>query len=610
QGYFNEAIEILQTRERYFAGRALRQESYVDEKGSLKSRKLTESEIDVRYNEYAKLLTLLGYSYGQQGNLKSADSAFVFASTWIRKNLSNTSLAYIKNQYYNANILTENGNETLPRELEYGGLLNDLKAKHKPSHYIAVSLYESFLRQLTLGENYKNYARFLNTRQEFERMINSSYPSLSTYNVRLKAVDFDSKLGGDKTKGLENEANNLLANSKGLSHYNTTTIRVLRFLYDLDMQTKNFSAAEKQLSDIIEIKTELYGIDAPETHLARLQLANFYLDNTNKIAEANKIYDESYIKIVSKQIGAWHKDHLDILNHMGALYELTDKYKEASATLDKATEVARSKYSDTDYQYGVELNNIARLAIRLGLYEKAEENVNKSLKILEDLRKDEAKNIYLIQAIETQAILFGIKGMFDEAEDALNQTAKIIRKSENLVMLDELTAQKELSGLQIQLGRYARVEDLLSVLIPSYEKQYGANSIHLIEPLVDWGLLTLAQGDYTEAEKIAQRANQIALSVYGEKSTKTAPTQRLLSDIYYTIGDYEKAESNLEKAVASQENQFGRNHIEVAKSLSQLSLIRFYKGEKLADVEKVMLEALDIMGKRLGKDNPQYAEIL
>src|SRR6478736_3425017 len=187
QGYFDEAIEILQTRERYFAGRALRQESYVDEKGSLKSRKLTESEIDVRYNEYAKLLTLLGYSYGQQGNLKSADSAFVFASTWIRKNLSNTSLAYIKNQYYNANILTENGNETLPRELEYGGLLNDLKAKHKPSHYIAVSLYESFLRQLTLGENYKNYARFLNTRQEFERMINSSYPSLSTYNVRLKA---------------------------------------------------------------------------------------------------------------------------------------------------------------------------------------------------------------------------------------------------------------------------------------------------------------------------------------------------------------------------------------------------------------------------------------
>jgi len=610
QGYFNEALEILQARERYFAGRALRQESYVDEKGSLKSRRLSEDEIDIRFNEYARLLTLLGNTYGQQGNLKSADSAFVFAATWIKKNLGNTSLAYIKNQYYNANVLTENGNETLPKELEYSGLLNDLKANHKASHYFAINLYEAYLRQLVLGENYRNYARFLNTKLEFEKMINSSYDKLSVYRVRLRAVDFDSKLGSDKTKGLENDANNLIANSKGLSRYNTTTIRVIRFVYDLDMQTKNFAGAEKQLSDIIEIKTELYGMDAPETHLARLQLANFYLDNTNKISEANKIYDESYTKIISKQIGAWHKDHLDILNHMAALYELTDKYKEASTTLDKASEVARSKYSDTDYQYGVELNNIARLEIKLGLYEKAEANINKSLKILEDLRKDEVKNIYLIKAIETQAILFGIKGMFDDAEEALSRTAKIIRKSDNLVVLDELSSQKELSTLQIQLGRYANVEDLLNILIPEYEKQYGNNSIRLIEPLVDRGLLTLAVGDYTEAEKIAQRANQIAVSVYGEKSTKTAPVQRLLSDIYYTIGDYDKAETNLEKALVSQESQFGKNHIEVAKSLSQLSLIRFYKGEKLADVEKVMLESLDIMGKRLGKDNPQYAEIL
>ncbi|MEJ0055603.1 MAG: tetratricopeptide repeat protein [Bacteroidota bacterium] len=106
------------------------------------------------------------------------------------------------------------------------------------------------------------------------------------------------------------------------------------------------------------------------------------------------------------------------------------------------------------------------------------------------------------------------------------------------------------------------------------------------------------------------RANQIAINIYTEKSTKAAPTQKLLSDIDYTIGDYDKAESNILKALASQEKQFGRNHIDVAKSLSQLGLIKFYKGDNKKDVEKTMVEARDIIGAKLGKDNPQYADIL
>ena len=102
----------------------------------------------------------------------------------------------------------------------------------------------------------------------------------------------------------------------------------------------------------------------------------------------------------------------------------------------------------------------------------------------------------------------------------------------------------------------------------------------------------------------------MALKTYGDLSTKTAPTQKLLSDIYYTLGDYDKAETTISKALASQEKQFGRNHIEVARSLSQLALIKFHKGDNKKEVEKMMLEARDIIAASLGKDNPQYAEIM
>src|SRR5690606_1903508 len=142
------------------------------------------------------------------------------------------------------------------------------------------------------------------------------------------------------------------------------------------------------------------------------------------------------------------------------------------------------------------------------------------------------------------------------------------------------------------------------------EKLYGYQSLRLIEPMVNKSRIMLAKGDYTEAERIALRANEIATKTYSENSTKTASTQKILGDIYYTLGDYDKAETQISKALRSQEKQFGRNHIEVAKSLSQLALIKFYKGDNKKTVESLMLEARDIIVNKLGKENPQYAEIL
>lgn len=606
QGYYNEALEILKEQEKFYITRAVKQETFV-ENGNLKSKKLSEEEVAARYNEYARLLILFGNAYGKQGSLKSSDSVFLYSANWIKKNLGESSIAYVKNQFLNANILVENGNEDLPRGLEYSTTLANLKIKHKPTHYLAMGIFEETIKQLQRDDR---SAALFNTKLEYEKMINKNYKPSSIYRVRLKAVEFDSRLDKDKTRTLETDANNLIANTTTLPRNNIITSNVIEFLYGLALYKKSYANAERYLSDIIDIKSTLFGEDAPEVHLARLKLANFYLDNTNKINEAAKIYDESYTKRVARQITARHKDNLEILNHIASLYELTDQYSLANESLEKATYIAQLKYDNKDYQYGIELNHIAKLQIKLGSYEKAEENLNKSLTILEDFRKDETKKIYLIQAIETQATLLGIKGLFDEAEDALNRSAKIISKADKITGSDDLNTANELSSLYIQLGRYSATQELLLKLISEYEKLYGTSSVRLVDPLVNMGKLALAKGDYTEATKIADRANNIAKNVYGEKSTKTAPTQKLHSDIDYAIGDYENAEKNILKALESQQKQFGRNHIEVAKSLAQLGIIKFYKGDKPAEIEKILAEAQEIMGSRLGKENPQYADIL
>ncbi len=610
QGYYHEAVELFKNNEKYFSMRAVKQEAFVDDKGNLKTRRLSEIEIQTRNQDYARVLTGVANAYRNQGEYNESDAAFAIAAQWINKNLGKSDIAYVKNQFLWSNLLVENGlnlDGDFPNGTGYDRALNNLLSAHKNSHYLASRIYEEYLKRL-LAQG--STSKFANTKIEYEKMISKNFKEGSVYETQLKAVEFDSKLNKDKVKNLETDAIKFLASSKALPQNHIVRADVLEFLASLSQYQKRYANAETYLKSIVEIKSALFGEDAPETHLARIKLANYYVDFSNNIQEAVKIYKESYDEIVSKQIGAWHKDNLDILNHMALLFEITDRYAEADATLERAGLVARAKFSDTDVLYAAELTNIARLQIKLGQYEKAGENIDKSLKILEEFRKDEDKKIYLISALETQATLFGIKGLFDEAEDNLARTRKIISKANNIMGIDELSTAQQLSSLYIQLGRYSITEELLDPLVKEYEKLYGKSSIRLVEPLVNQGRLVLAQGDYTDADKIAQRAHQIAVAVYGEKSSKTASTQKLLGDIEYAIGDYERANDNIEKALVSQEKQFGRNHIEVAKSLAQLSLVKFYKGDKLEEVEKLMLEAQEIMGSRLGKTNPQYADIL
>ena len=607
QGFSNEAIALLRSVESHFAGRAVEKETLVDGT-SIKTQRVPFEELAPRFTDYAKLLTLIANAYGKKGNLISSDSAFKAAQSWIRKNqryMGETTLALVHNNFLYAQMLVDNGNEDRERELQYDNILNALKKRANPTNTLGHDVYLAYLHQL-LDEGEKN--KYLFIKQEYEKVIDKYFSRSSLVHINLQAVEFDSKLERDKTKDLERNAL-AVVNSELLPRNYRTTERIYNFLHEVSQRQQKYENAQKYLAEVAEIRRELYGENSPEYHLARIRVACYYLDYTNKVDEAEKILKESYTEIVAKEIGPWQKDHLNILNHLALLYEFTDRYADASATLDKASDVVRSKYSDKDPDYGVELDRIAQLQIKLGEYERAEQNIDKSLKILEEYRKDPKRISEYVHAIETQAKLFGVKGLFEEAQSNLDRSKKLISRAD-VPMGTDLSAAEELTSLFIQLGRYSDADKLLQIQIPAYERLYGRNSLRLIEPLVNKGRIALAKGDYTDAEKTASRAHQIATKIYGNISTKTAPTQKLLSDIYYTMGDYEKAQLHITDALTSQEKQFGRNHIEVAKSLAQLALVRFYKGDNKAHVEKLMLEARDIIAAKLGKDNPQFAEVL
>ena len=294
QGFSNEAIALLRSFEKYFAGRAVEKETIVDG-ASLKTVRVPFEELAPRFSDYARLLTLISNAYGKKGNLLSSDSAFMATQNWIRKNqrfMGETTLTLVQNNFLHAQMLVENGNENLPKDLQYDDILSDFKKRASPTHTLGHDIYLAYLHQL-LVEGNKN--KYLNVKQEYERLLDKYFQRSSLIHINLRAVEFDSKLERDKTKDLEKNALSVVQAELVPKNYRTTE-RIYNFLFDVSQKQKKYEAAEKYLTQVTEIRKALYGETSPEYHLARIRLAAYYLDYTNKIEEAGKIFDESYTK--------------------------------------------------------------------------------------------------------------------------------------------------------------------------------------------------------------------------------------------------------------------------------------------------------------------------
>lgn len=608
RGFAAEALALLRTQEPILARRAADKETTV-ENGTIQTRRVPNEELPARFGDYAKCLMLIGAAYNKAGRLISADSAFAAVDAWLRgksRYLGETNTVGPENRFRWASYMIENGNlGSRPRDLQMDAILSDLKKKITPTNALAHEIYITHLRELMQNSNRASYNK---AREEYEKVLDKYFPKNSLLHINMRAVEFDARLNRDKTKNLENQAAAVL-NHPSLPPNHKTRLRILSFLVDVAILDKKYANGENYLARMTTIARELYGDTAPEYHLLRLRLANYFLDYTNKIDSAIAIYRESYDGVIASRISIRHKDILDILNHRATLYELTDQYALASETLKLASEAALQKYRDDDILYGIALTRLARLRTKLGDYEQAEKDITKAIEVI-DLRKNRAFAEHipaLVEAMDAQARLYGIKGLFDDANASLERSAKIIARSKGAVT-GSLETNEELVSLLTQLGRYAQASKLLDEVFAEYERLYGSSSIRLINPLVERGRIQLARGEYGEATKTAQRAYRIAVDAFGETSTKTAPTQLLLGELSKTLGDYDQAGAYIAQALESQEKQFGRKHIDVASSLSQLALIRFYEGDKGA--ESLMTEARDIIAERLGKQNPRYATSL
>ncbi len=607
-GFYTKSITYIDENKDYFLGRAISKESYLDPKtGKLKTKRLPQKEVNQRLDEYAQLLNLRANTYRLMGDFKKADAEFELAGDWIDNNLGKASIRYIENQLQHGNLLAENGaNGKITREY-FETALNKLKKDHSEAHYLALQVYESLLKNyLVTNDN----SKFKNLKSEYERVIKKYFNKKSLVYIRLQTIDYNGKLDKKNPKGIESSCLALVADFKKIPAIHKQRIELYEYAYRAAILNNFYKNADGYLNKILEQKNGLYGSNAPEYHLTKTEVANFYIDYTDKINEAGEIYDASFDKIVKPQINPGHISYVRIQNHLSKYYELSDDFDKAKASLDDALLATRVKYNTTDIAYGSELVKIAALQIKIGEYKEAEKNITDAKGILVILKKDKEQLVEYILALETNAKLSAMKGDFESAKDEIIRSQKLLSKATNLVGYDALASTVNLADIYVKYGRISKTREALETVISDYESLFGLESNRLIIPLLSYGNLQLVNGEYTNAEKSTRRALNIATVQFGEKSSKAAFCKKQLSAIYTSLGDYSKALNNINSTISLQKSAYGSEHIEVAKSLSQLALIKFYKNEPPKTIEPIFDESKRIIAAKIGNRTPMYADVI
>ncbi|WKV10863.1 CHAT domain-containing protein [Marivirga harenae] len=594
-GDYNQALSLINSEESLFLQRTLN-----------KDKKLKSNELDKRYEDAARMITLKSNALRHKGEIRRADSAFSTGENWIKDKLNKRNKYFVDHLFHFAQFLEENGTRDLPYSYYTDAYIYSIAA-NGTSHPTTLKYLESLILN-TVKEN--NISRAMAFYKDLEKILKSNFDKTSSHFVKLANVSFESNLKKGEIKKVEKAAAKLEADKNLLPTDHPIRIDLLNTLVEVASAKNQYQDAEKYLTEIINIKSKLYGDTSITTAYSRLDLAHHWVDYTDKFEEAVKIYDREFFAKIEPQITDKHYKYVNLLNHLASTYQIDDEYGKASALLDEALLVTRQKYDNQDIDFGKELNLIADLQIKIGEYEKAQVNITESLRILENFNSD-FNVVYYIMALETYAKLMSIKGFFDEAEDALELSQKLYANTVPSPEYNPLIASQELASVYMKVGKYQETDEILSKALDRNVNLYGNDSRKLILPMVDFGRLQLIKGDYTKTEELGRRALEISESVFGESSTKNAPAILLLGELYETLGDYNKSEEFYKRAITILEKQFGREHVDVATSISKLAIVMFYEGEEdNQKIESLLFEAKDIIGKRFSYKSPLYADLL
>lgn len=569
--------------------------------------KLSAKEIKDKKSDIARALNLLSEIKIKNSEFKTADSLIDINLKWISSNLGKKRIEYSRALYLKG-IIHETRGETSKAAAKFAkALKSSFKSKdvkYKMHNKQAIAYYEKLIPSLRKAGHSRKAGKREN---QLEARIKRFYGRESYAFGRTQIIVADRFFREKDYPKAQSKLQSILKDKNFFPEDHPKRVEILDLLYKSQIENEDYLSAESTLKKISELNLKASGKDAPIYHLGLVKEAKYIVSYGEQLSKADTIFSSSLNGVIGKEIPQNNLQYIEGLYSQAKLYQFRDKYENASNTLQQAKSVVEKHYGNPSEHYAIALEKYASAQLELGKYKEAEEIINKSLAFYSSQNGID-KNINYAHSLETLARFYIVQGNLRDAEKTVKKAIKVTKNANENEKVS--TISDKLTTLNILTGKYTATEKALLEIIKTREEKFGPDHRSLISPLSQLGNLYLITGDYNKAEKLVRRSYKISEEIFGANSVIHAENIKLLVKIYTAIGDYDKAEEAGNKALAIQVLCFGKNHLEVASTINELAIVKFYNNPRDVESEKFFIDAISIINSCLGNNNLNYAEVL
>lgn len=295
------------------------------------------------------------------------------------------------------------------------------------------------------------------------------------------------------------------------------------------------------------------------------------------------------------------------LNNLALLLLATNRLSEAEPLIQRALEIVKRTFGDTNTLYANTLNNLAALLQHTNRQAEAEPLIRRALAIDEQFFGSDHPNI--AKYLNNLAQLLQATNRLAESEPMMRRVLKIDEQSFGNAHPNIARGLNNLAQLLQATNRLAEAEPLMRRALEIDERVFGNAHPIVATDLTNLAGLLEASNRLADAEALMRHALEINEHVFGKGHPNVAGVLNNLGLLLQTTNRLAEAEPLLRRALAIHEQSFGPNHPKVAISLNSLAeLFKFQ--DHFSEAERLTRRALEIHELSSGNAHPNVATAL
>ncbi|XOV66972.1 MAG: tetratricopeptide repeat protein [Fluviicola sp.] len=343
----------------------------------------------------------------------------------------------------------------------------------------------------------------------------------------------------------------------------------------LQQENKPDSAYVLLSSELKKIKGQGKSVDEDKAHLY------FLIGNTlrqkGNYADAVSNYEKGLSLAVKHSM---FLTEARILNSLGGVYVETENYNKGLGYIEDALNIYQKRFKDRKQDICLLLANIGNIQVEMELYDKALLNLNKALKL-----NNEIENDYYFSLIYSGIGLCHLKRKeFDVAIRNLDLAMKSSQASGNIP--SEIANMANLGSVFIEQEDFATAE---SILTEAHSKALATNDKYLVKEVLNVLIdLNQSTGNYEAAFTYQEQLIAVKDSLF----TKDLNNQLAISELNYENVKKEKKILALKVENQRQSYQLNQNRLLIIIGLIVvlllgLGLIVITQRNKLRNTRKI-----------------------